>query len=142
ELLSEVASPSLEDGFGPALKRVRWKFAIEAGHGTASLAVVRAGTRPSLEISEKYGNRLQLKWSDPDPPTYLPVNDLRFYRPDQSTIRSDVVRDVNRRLARGVGCTLMLGVARPWKAGGDAVERHWLQLNGLVLDDRPVGDRP
>lgn len=43
-LLDEVAAPSLEDGFGPELERVGWKYAVEAGRGERSLAVVkRAG---------------------------------------------------------------------------------------------------
>ncbi len=36
----------------------------------------------------------------------------------------------------------MLGLAHPKKMPSDDRERHWLQLNGLVLDDRPVGDVP
>ncbi len=36
----------------------------------------------------------------------------------------------------------MFGLAHPFKAGEDEPERHWLQLNGLCLADRPVGDAP
>src|SRR5258708_6047022 len=142
-LLSRVARPDLDAAFGPALRRRRWKFAIDEGEGHCSLAVVRCGSRPTLEIDETFGNpRLQLKWSDPDPPTYLPVTDVRFYEQEDGTIRRDLVEAAAERLRRGVGCMLMLGVARPWKAEGDTKHRHWLQLNGLVLDDCPVGDTP
>jgi hypothetical protein len=78
----------------------------------------------------------------PDPLTYLSVIDVRFYEDDHKTIREDTVDDVNERLAYGIGCFLMLGVARPWHAPRDTQERHWLQLNGLALDNGPTGDDP
>lgn len=59
DALEVVSSESLEDGFGPDLERVGWKYAVEAGKGDRSLAVVRARRRPVLEIDDKYG-RLQL----------------------------------------------------------------------------------
>jgi hypothetical protein len=36
----------------------------------------------------------------------------------------------------------MLGVARPSREPGDTRERHWLQLNGLVLEDVPPERTP
>jgi hypothetical protein len=36
----------------------------------------------------------------------------------------------------------MLGLTRQWSKPGENHERHWLQLNGLCLTDRPVGDLP
>lgn len=141
EVLEEVSSASLEDGFGPDLERVGWKYAVEAGTGDRSLAVVRARRRPVLEVDDRYG-RLQLRFDDPDPRTYLSVTDVRFFEPDQTTIRQDAVNDVARRLRRGVDAYLMLGLARAYQAPNDDRERHWLQLNGLVLADRPVGDQP
>jgi hypothetical protein len=142
ELLNRASAADLEDAFGPALQRRGWKYAIDEGAGSGSLGVVRSVTTPTLEIDTLYGKKLQLRWEDPDPLTYLSVTDVRFYEKDHQTIREDVVEDVNLRLARGVGCWLMLGVARPWRKPGDTRYRHWLQLNGLVLDDRPVGEEP
>lgn len=140
--LDAVSCASLEEGFGPDLKRVTaWKFAVEAGKGDRSLAVIRARRRPVLEIDDRYG-RLQLRFNDPDPPTYLSVTDVRFYEPDQKTVRVDVVDDVVRRIRTGVGAYLMLGLARATQMPNDDRERHWLQLNGLCLVDRPVGDIP
>jgi hypothetical protein len=141
ELLGQIAATDLQAAFGPALRRHDWKYAIDVGRGRASLAVIRSVTMPHLEVDERFG-KLQLRWDDPDPPTYLSVTDVRFYEHDQSTIREDTVDDVNHRLASGVGCWLMLGVARPWLKPKDTRERHWLQLNGLVLQDRPTGDEP
>jgi hypothetical protein len=140
-LLDEVAAPSLEDGFGPELERVGWKYAVEAGRGERSLAVVKARRRPVLEIDDKYG-RLQLQFNDPDRRTYLPVTDVRFFEADHVTIRRNVVADVAGRLRSGVEAFLTLGLARAYQGPKDDRARHWLQLNGLVLKDHPVGDAP
>jgi len=140
-LLDGVSSDTLEEGFGPELERVGWKYAVEAGQGLRSLAVIKARRRLSLEIDSRYG-RLQVRLNDVQPPTYLPVTDVRFFEPDHTTVRRDVVDDVAHRLRSGVNVFLMLGLARPFQASGDDRDRHWLQLNGLVLADRPVGDVP
>lgn len=139
--LDAVSAASLEDAFGSDLERVGWKYAVEAGKGNRSLAVVRARRCPVLQIDEKFG-RLQLQFDDTDPRTYLPVTDVRFYEPDQTTILQGAVDDVARRLRAGVGVYLMLGLARAFQASNDDRQRHWLQLNGLCLVDRPVGEEP
>jgi hypothetical protein len=36
----------------------------------------------------------------------------------------------------------MFGLARAFVARGDDCERHWLQLNGICLEDRPTGSLP
>jgi Dual OB-containing domain len=141
DLLDRAAAQDLTTAFGPSLRRHKWKYAIDPGGGRRSLAVLRCTKTPRLELDRRYG-KLQLRWSDPDPPTYLSVTDVRFYQADHKRIREDVVDDVARRLRRGVGCSLMLGVARPWQHPGDTKERHWLQLNGIVLEDHPTGDQP
>lgn len=140
-VLDAASSSSLEEGFGSDLERAGWKYAVEAGKGVRSLVVLRARRRPVLKIDDKYG-RLQLRCDDPDPPTYLPVTDIRFYEPDHATIRKDIVDDVRRRLRAGVDVYLMLGLARAYRASNDDRERHWAQVNGLCLADRPVGDEP
>jgi hypothetical protein len=141
ELLEAVSAPDLASAFGPALERVGWKYAVEAGRGERSLAVVHARRRPDLAVDDRYG-RLQLRFNDVDPHTYLPVTDVRFYEEDQETIRRSVVQDARRRLRRGVDAFLMLGLARAYQASKDDRERHWLQLNGLCLADKPATDIP
>lgn len=141
ELLGEVCARDLARAFGPALERVGWKYAVEVGRGERSLAVIRARKRPELTVSDQFG-RLQLRLDDVNPPTYLPVTDVRFYEADQETIKMDVVDDVSRRLKSGIDAFLMLGLARAYKAANDDRERHWLQLNGLCLFDKPAGDLP
>jgi hypothetical protein len=70
------------------------------------------------------------------------VKDIRFFEDDNETIKMRAVEDVHRRLRQGVDAFLMLGLTRPWLKPGEARERHWLQLNGLCLADRAVGDLP
>lgn len=73
--------------------------------------------------------------AEPSPPE---TEDRRFCK----EIRKHVVENVSRRLRRGVGAFLMLGLARPYQARNDDRARHWLQLNGLCLVDKPTADTP
>lgn len=139
-LLEMISAPDIPRAFGPQLERLKWNYAVERGRGDCSLAVVRAPGRPELEV-DRYG-KLRLRLDDSDPQVYLSVTDVRFYGEDQKTIRDRVVQSVKLRLRRGVGAYLMLGLARAYRARDDDRERHWLQLNGLCLLDRPVGDVP
>jgi hypothetical protein len=141
ELLDRVSEPDLASALGPALERVGWKYAVQRGRGELSLAVVRARHRPELSVDDRYG-KLQLRLDDVDPPTYLPVTDVRFFEKDHETIKTRVVQDVRRRLDHGVDAFLMVGLARAYRATNDDRERHWLQLNGLCLADDPTGDVP
>jgi hypothetical protein len=42
----------------------------------------------------------------------------------------------------GVDVILMVGLTRPFQVKDDDDERHWLQVNGICLADRPLGTRP
>jgi hypothetical protein len=139
ELLDRVSAPSLATAFGPALERMKWKYAVEIGCGTHSLAVVRGRKRSYLSVDKRYG-RLQLRFNDVEPQAYVPVNDIRFYEADQKSIKTSVVQDVRRRLRRGVDAYLMFGLTRAYPS--DDPKHHWLQLNGLCLADSPTGDAP
>jgi hypothetical protein len=140
-VLDRVSAASLEHAFGPDLERVKERrYAIDAGRGTRSLAVVRLRGRSRLHVTPWGRLRLQLRY--PDGAAYLSMTDVRFYESDQTTIRHDVVTAVNRRLGWGVDTFVMLGLARAFVADGDDRCRHWLQANGLCLADRPVGDLP
>jgi hypothetical protein len=141
ELLEQVSAADLPSAFGPELKSVGWKYAVEAGCGECSLAVLRPRRRPILAVDDRFG-KLQLQFNDLDRPTYLPVTDVRFYEEDQVTIRTDVVEDVAARIRRGVELFVMLGLPHAYRAPNDDRERHWLQLNGVCLVDNPVGDSP
>jgi hypothetical protein len=140
KLLTEMRAADLGSAFGPELERVGRTYAVEPGNGGSSLAVLRAENRPVLEING-YGE-LRLWYNDVEPSAYLSVKDVRFFEDDHKTIKTRAVANVNRRLRRGVDAFLMLGLTRPWSKPGETHERHWLQLNGLCLADRGVGDVP
>lgn len=52
--------------------------------------------------------------------------------------RLEAVADLNARLARGIPVILSVGVSREWTKPGEVVPRHWFQINGIHLHDRPT----
>jgi Dual OB-containing domain len=140
QLLDRVATDDLQTIFGPELERRHRSFAVETGHGEVSLGVLRVQRASDLEI-DVYG-KLKLRLNDVEPSALLTVTDIRFVEADHKTLRPDLIRDAQRRLRDGVDLYLMVGLARPFKAGGDDRERHWLQVNGICLQDRPLGETP
>lgn len=140
ELLDGVAEDDLGSIFGPDLERRGRSFAIEEGNGTVSLGVVRVQQTPELEI-DSYG-KLRLKLNDVEEPAHLGVTDIRFVEADHSTLKRDAIQGVQRRIQRGVDLFLMVGLARAFVATGDDRRRHWLQVNGICMEDRPVGEGP
>jgi hypothetical protein len=140
ELLKAISDPDVQSAFGPSLHRVRNGYAVDAGTGERSLAVVRAVETPTLAVDS--WRKLRLTIPDMEHAPALSVTDLRFVETDHKTIRTDIVEDVNSRLAAGVDAFLMLGLARAVQLQWDTEERHWLQVNGICLIDRPVGPTP
>lgn len=140
ELLRSNASHSLRAIFGKQLERHSWSYAVEKGCGKTSLGILQVKRKPDIQI-DRYG-KLRLRLPLPGRPAYLPVTDLRFVETDHQTIKADVVDDVRTRMKRDVEVLLMLGLARAFLKEGDDRERHWLQVNGICMADRPLGDRP
>jgi hypothetical protein len=137
ETVERIACHSLRAAFGMALERHGRTYAVDLGGGRCSLGCVRARNRPDLEV-DSYG-KLRLCFRDTPKPCHLPINDLRFYEEDHQTIRREVFADVQRRLLDGTGVWVMFGLSRPWASDEDEPERHWLQVNGLCLEDGPIG---
>jgi hypothetical protein len=137
-LLDSIAQRSIRYCFGPDLKhRGRYKFATEAGRGECSLLCVRMEEFIALGISD-WGS-LQLRFNVAHERAYAPVTDLRFYEPDQKTIREALVADVAARLRKRTRAWVMFGLSRPWAPPEEEAERHWLQVNGICLEDDPLG---
>jgi len=141
-LVDAVACDSLEEAFGPDLQRRGWKYAVDRGEGECSLACVRAAPGTELEIDDRFDRKLQLRFRDAESLTFASVNDVRFYEADHKTIRGDLVDAVADRLRDGVRAWVCFGLARAYKAPSDDAERHWLQVNGLCLEDHPLGGFP
>lgn len=136
DLLDQVEEADLASAFGPGLVRDGNTYAMELGGGDHSLACIRAGDQDRLSI--EFGT-LYLRASEG---ARIKVTDARLFEPDQKTVRTEVVRDVNARLADGVEARLMFGLSRPWRKPDDNEERHWLQLNGICLEDDPLSEMP
>jgi hypothetical protein len=138
-ILGSVRHDGVSDAFGPELGEVRpRKFAIPAGQGIRSLAVVEVEA-PELYV-DSWG-KLFLDMADDGLHAKLRVTDARFYEPDHATVRSKLVEDVSRRLRDGVPVYAMLGLARAMN-DEDGGSVHWLQCNGLCLADRASSDMP
>jgi putative nucleic acid modification protein with dual OB domain len=139
-MLDKIQVGSLQNAFGSNLEERGRGYAVEAGRGDRSLAVLPIRGRPRLAV-DRYGKvRLSLRY--PDPEASFSVADVRLCEADHVTIREDVVSAVDARLRRGVDAYMMLGLARAFQADGDDRERHYVQVNGLCLADNPVGDLP
>jgi hypothetical protein len=136
DLLTRVDEGDLGAAFGPGLRRNGKTYAMEPGDGEHSLACIRAnhGARLSIDFEKPY---LRLPGQ-----AKVRVTDVRFFESDQKTIRKGVIADVNARLGDGVGAFLMFGLSRPWARPGEDEELHWLQLNGICLEDSPLGATP
>jgi hypothetical protein len=136
ELLETVAVPDLTAAFGEELERDGRTYAVDPGKGATSLACVRASGRERFALS--FGKpRLRTKEG-----ASIGVTDARFFEPDQETVRSALIEDINSRLAAGVNAYVMFGLSRPFQREGSDHARHWLQVNGICLADRPLGADP
>jgi putative nucleic acid modification protein with dual OB domain len=140
ELVARVSEQELVSIFGLHLERRGRTFAIEEGHGSVSLGVLEPRDQPRLR-TDAFGS-LRLTLDEADVPPRLPVTDIRFFEDDQKTVRPGAVDDAAARIRRGVPVLLMVGLSRPWQKEDDDRPRHWLQVNGVCMKDRPLGDLP
>lgn len=140
ELLREHAHDHVQAIFGDELMRHEWNYAVEKDCGSASLGILRVRRRPDIEL-DRYG-KLRLRLNDEGKPAFLPVTDVRFVEADHRTVKATVVADLRARMRRGVESHLMLGLARAFQRSEDDCERHWLQVNGICMADRPLADQP
>lgn len=140
-LVDEACEEDLGSIFGPSLVRYGWGMSVPEGEGTASLGCLRvaAALRPKLTVD--YG-KVTLQLSDPDKPFYFSVTDVRLYEADQRTPKSEAAKSVQQRLDRGVPLRLMVGLSRAWALNEGDELRHRLQVNGLCLEDTPLGATP
>jgi hypothetical protein len=140
QLMRQYTEPRLELIFGDDLVRHTRNYAVDKGCGTASLGILQLRRAPDLKI-DSFG-KLRLTLREGSRSASLPVTDLRFVEPDHRTIKAEVVEGVRTRMRRGVQVLLMVGLARAFRRSDDDDERHWLQVNGICMADRPLGQDP
>jgi len=136
KLLTVVARDTLTDIFGEDLKTQRNGCAVDEGEGNASLGCLHTAT--SLSITINRWGKIRAQVADGTFDVDLSVTDLRLYAEDQKTPRAKVIADMQRRIKRGVGVILSVGLARAFQVSGDTARRHWLQVNNLHLEDDPA----
>lgn len=135
-LIEAVSFDSLEEAFGNELQRVTTKkFATEEGCGERSLACLRPPSSVSVSYSD---DKLELNFSIDGVAAAATVTDLRYFEEDGRTTRRESVRELSRRLRRGTPAWLMFGFARALEGSRVEGSWHWLQLNGICLEDDPL----
>ena len=133
-LLNGVAHLTLADIFGPDLQWGGNTCWTERGKGIASLGCLKAATH--LRLMRNSDGKLRMHLSDGlREASSVSVTDIRLFAADHLTMLDDVVANLNRRIQRGVPVVLSVGLSRPFAKTGD---RHWLQVNGIHLEDNPV----
>jgi hypothetical protein len=135
-LLTQIARSSLATIFGPDLKSNGNSCAVDLGLGVASLGCLAPTGTGRLYVDGCRNVRLRFRDGVFD--ITPPVTDIRLYESDHTTPDQAVIAHVARRIRTGVSVILSVGLTRPWAKTGDAVQRHWLQVNNIRLEDNPT----
>ena len=136
ELLQNIARNSLAQIFGPALRSFRRGCVVDLDSGKASLGCLIPTGPPRLYVND-YG-KIRALIRDGAFTFDLSVTDLRLCDTDHRTPRIDLVERIDAQMRSGVRVILSVGLARPWQHPDDTVERHWLQVNNIHLEDGAV----
>ena len=136
KVLNSVSGNTLKEIFGKTLQAQRSGCAVDEGTGSASLGCLLPARRPEIFINS-WGN-LRAKIYDGTFDIDLSVTDLRFYKGDEHRLQGRVAADVQRRIKKGVGVIISVGLAQAFVARGDTTRRHWLQVNNIHLEDDPT----
>ena len=116
---------------------------VSEGCGIVSLGCLIPANRPRLSGRAHQGRPAQIRiWvTDGEFHLDLSVTDVRLYQPDLATPVERVVRDLDRRMRRGVPVILSVGLTRPFATSPEHLPVHWLQVNNIHLEDEPVWSR-
>lgn len=135
-LLQRTALPSLAEIFGAGLTAHGPGCVVAKGEGSASLGCLVPSAHPRLYISD--AGKIRMVVADGQFHANLSVSDIRLYEADQQTPARPIVESAAQRIHSGVEVLLSVGLGRPYRAAGDDVERHWLQVNNIHLADDPA----
>ena len=141
KLLAQLARNRLSEIFGPELtQRGQSSCAVDVGQGHASLGCMVTTNRPTLYLKSRPDRpeQIRIHLRDDEFDLDLSVTDIRFYRDDHVTPNHTIVSQVARRLERGIGVILSIGLTRPFTPSDDLPPVHWLQVNNIHLEDNPT----
>ncbi len=140
-LLNGASSRRLKEVFGNDLSPMgATSCGVSEGRGAASLGCLIPANRPRLSLRARPGRPAQIRiWlTDGEFHLDLSVTDVRLYEADLATPAERVVREIDRRMRRGVGVILSVGLTRLFATSPQYPAVHWLQVNNIHLEDRPV----
>jgi hypothetical protein len=139
QLLTRVAKGKLGEIFGKDLvQRGRESYAVDVGHGTASLGCLTTHNRPHLIVQQKEGRqRIRMAFHIGDFPFNLGVTDIRLYAADHVTPNHEVIYRTEQRLQAAGEVILSVGLTRAFKKTADTPALHWLQVNNIHFQDDP-----
>ncbi|HZR98457.1 MAG TPA: hypothetical protein VFE37_07115 [Chloroflexota bacterium] len=138
--LLAASTTRLADIFGGELRqRGARSCAVDAGRGIASLGCLLPSGPRALYIQSRPGRPAQVRArvSDSRFALDLGVTDIRLYRADHVTPDQERVEQVSARLQGGVPTVLAVGLTRASAGSPDYPPVHWLQVNGIHLEDEP-----
>jgi hypothetical protein len=133
ELLHGIAGSRLKEIFGDDLEQVGSNLAVPSGAGTASLGCLLPATGPKLWLNN--WGKIRLIVDDTEGRYDLSVTDLRLHDPEDNTPNLDAVSKLDHRLKGANRCVLSMGLTKAWTKPGDSQARHWLQVNGIHVED-------
>jgi hypothetical protein len=143
-LLEAVSAQRLLEIFGNDLTPIgATSCGVNVGYGVASLGCLIPANRPRLRLRARQAKPAQIRIVVTDGEFHLDlsVTDVRLYQPDLATPVEPVVRDIDRRMRRGVPVVLSVGLTRPFATSPEHAPVHWLQVNNIHLEDQPVWSR-
>jgi hypothetical protein len=141
ELLKGLVKPKLGEIFGKdLLPRGPRSYAVDVGHGVASLGCYMPPSRPHLFLQRRdpmSRGRIRIQFQSGRYEFELGVTDIRLYRDDHVTPDTDVVGRVAERLHDGPEVILSVGLTRAFRSTPDEPALHWLQVNNIHFEDDP-----
>jgi hypothetical protein len=132
-LLQAAAHTSIAEIFGPAVQSFRRGCVVDVGAGKASLGCLIPAIPPTLTVTSQ--GQIRADITDGTFTTNVSVTDLRLCEADHKTPKEKLIREINTRIQDGTPVILSVGLTRPWKHPDDSIERHWLQVNNVHLED-------
>ncbi|HTZ75853.1 MAG TPA: hypothetical protein VMB47_18195 [Candidatus Aquilonibacter sp.] len=135
--LTQTSHNELHSIFGDELEQRESSCTVNVDCGVASLGHLAPERIPYFAVNPWGKIRMQISAGQFRPD--LSVTDIRLYKSDQQTARRRIQASVAGRLAE-TRVLLAVGLTRPWKKNSDTVQRHWLQVNNIHLEEDPLGE--